>query len=263
MTVPHSLRGQWWLTAVVFTLAAVGVCAAATAQFSAAVAGMWALAAALPLGYALWLLRRSLALNGPPSGSLRADGGTRVYATLGLANGLTLTRGWLYAAVGGFLLVVPPVDSAWRVLPALWYGTGAALDWIDGFVATRFDRRTELGARLDLAFDTMGFLVAPLVAVVWGQLPVWYLSLSAARYVYRAACWARRYRGLPVADLPESRVRRPLAGLQMAFIALALAPATSPALVATVAPVPLVASLAVFCRDYLVVAGHLRRGQAS
>jgi CDP-diacylglycerol--glycerol-3-phosphate 3-phosphatidyltransferase len=49
----------------------------------------------------------------------------------------------------------------------------------------------------------------------------------------------------------------------MAFIALALAPATSPALVATVAPVPLVASLAVFCRDYLVVAGHLRRGQAS
>jgi CDP-diacylglycerol--glycerol-3-phosphate 3-phosphatidyltransferase len=227
MTVPHSLRGQWWLTAVVFTLAAVGVCAAATAQFSAAVAGMWALAAALPLGYALWLLRRSLALNGPPSGSLRADGGTRVYATLGLANGLTLTRGWLYAAVGGFLLVVPPVDSAWR------------------------------------AFDTMGFLVAPLVAVVWGQLPVWYLSLSAARYVYRAACWARRYRGLPVADLPESRVRRPLAGLQMAFIAAALAPATSPALVATIAPVPLVASLAVFCRDYLVVAGHLRRGQAS
>nr|WP_231554243.1 hypothetical protein [Halobellus rufus] len=109
-----------------------------------------------------------------------------------------------------------------------------------------------------MAFDTTGFLVAPVVAVLWGQLPIWYLSLSAARYLFKAGRGLRRRRGLPVYDLPDSLIRRPLAGLQMAFITLALSPLLGLAAIRLPALLVLVPSLAVFLRDYLVVSGRLR-----
>jgi CDP-diacylglycerol--glycerol-3-phosphate 3-phosphatidyltransferase len=186
----------------------------------------------------------------------RPDGGA-VRATLGVANAVTLGRGWLYAGVAGFVLVVPPVDSAWRWAPVAWYGGGILLDWVDGALARTVGNRTVLGERLDMAFDTVGFLVAPLVGVVWGRLPVWYLSISAARYLFKAGRGWRRVRGRPVYDLPTSRLRRPLAALQMVFITVALLPATPGPLIRPLAAVVVVPSLAVFVRDYLVVAGHL------
>jgi CDP-diacylglycerol--glycerol-3-phosphate 3-phosphatidyltransferase len=177
--------------------------------------------------------------------------------TLGIANAVTLGRGWLYAVVAGFLLVVPPIDSAWRWVPVACYGAGAALDWVDGALARTAGRRSELGEKLDMAFDTLGFLVAPLVAVVWGRLPVWYLSISVARYLFKAGRGWRRARGLAVYDLPASRVRRPLAGLQMAFITAALLPVVPVAAVRPAAAVVVVPSLVVFVRDYLVVSGRI------
>lgn len=289
-TIPAALRGRWWLTTAVAALAAVAVAAAAADAFSPTAAVSWLLVTAVPLGYTLWFLRESLALNHPPKPSDAADvadatdapnaadtadttdtadtsdatapdaasdGSSSVYPTLGVANGITIGRGWLYAGVAGFLLVVPAVDSLWRWLPALWYGGGAALDWVDGFVARRIGRRTVLGERLDMAFDTMGFLIAPVVAVAWGALPVWYLSVSAARYCYRFGCWLHERRGGTLRDLPESRVRRPLAGLQMAVITGALLPVTPPRLVWPLATLAVVPSLAVFSRDFLSVTGRL------
>lgn len=173
---------------------------------------------------------------------------------LGVANALTLARGGLFAAVAGFV-TVPPTMVAWG--PAVCYGAGVALDALDGWIARTVGRTTRLGERLDLAFDTLGFVVAPVVAVAWGQLPVWYLSLSAARYVFRAGVGLRRRRGHPVYDLPESRVRRPLAAFQMAFIAVALTPVVGLGAVRLPAAVALAASLAVFGRDYLAVSGRL------
>jgi CDP-diacylglycerol--glycerol-3-phosphate 3-phosphatidyltransferase len=171
---------------------------------------------------------------------------------------VTLGRGWLYAAVAGFLLVVPPTDSVWRWLPVLCYGGGAALDWVDGALARTVGRRSVLGEKLDMAFDTVGFLVAPLVGVVWGRLPLWYLSISVARYLFKAGRGWRRTRGRPVYDLPPSRLRRPLAGLQMAFITAALLPIVPVGAVRVAAAAVVVPSLAVFARDYLVVTGRLR-----
>ncbi|MFB6118014.1 CDP-alcohol phosphatidyltransferase family protein [Halosegnis sp.] len=247
-----SLRGQWWLTGAAFLLATVGMAALLAFAVDRTTAARWLVAAAGPVGYALWALRRGLPANHPPEG-VASDGAGR-HQRLGLANGVTLARGWLYAGVAGFLLVPPIGKVQW--LPALGYGLGAALDRLDGGLARTLGRPTELGRRLDLAFDTLGFLVAPLVAVAWGRLPVWYLSLSAARYLFKFGCWWRRRRGRPVGDLPASRLRRPLAGLQMAFLAVALVPVVFARLVALVAPVVLAPSLAVFARDYLVVAGH-------
>jgi len=52
------------------------------------------------------------------------------------------------------------VETALAWVPALCYGTGVALDKLDGIVARTVGRQTELGRRLDMAFDTFGFVVA-------------------------------------------------------------------------------------------------------
>lgn len=175
---------------------------------------------------------------------------------LGLANCMSIVRGGLYAVVAAFVVVSPAGRLAW--VPAVCYGVGVLLDKADGLVARSVGRETALGRRLDLAFDTFGFVAAPLVAVAWGQLPVWYLSLSAARYVYRAAKYQRRRRGLPLHDRPDSNLGRYLAGGQMAFLTVVLLPVVPPEPVALVAPCALVPSLAVFVRDYLYVSGRLQ-----
>ena len=147
--------------------------------------------------------------------------------------------------------------------PALFYGTGVVLDRLGGTVARCLDQRTVLGERLDMAFDTLGFIVAPLVGVVWGRLPVWYLSIPAARCLFRLGCWARRSRGHPVKDTPGSRVGRPAAALQIVFIAAALSPVALAALVRPAAIIVTLPSLAVFLRDYLAVTRGFRKAKAN
>jgi CDP-diacylglycerol--glycerol-3-phosphate 3-phosphatidyltransferase len=177
----------------------------------------------------------------------------------GLANLVTMLRGALYAVVSGFVVVSPTSVLAW--IPAVAYGTGATLDKLDGTLARTVGRETAVGERLDMAFDTFGFVAAPLLAVVWGQLPVWYLSLSATRYVYRAGTGYRRRQGRPVYDLPDDDLSKYLAGVQMAFLTAALAPFAPTGIVFAVAPLVLAPSLAVFARDFLVVTGRLGRSR--
>ena len=202
-----------------------------------------AVAAGLVWAGQLWYVGRHLG-PGPVLGRL-----------LGLANLLTVARGALFAVVAGFVVVPQGTELAW--VPALAYGTGIALDQVDGTVARTVGQETALGKRLDMAFDSFGFVVAPLVAVLWGQLPVWYLSLSAARYLYRGGLAWRRHRGRPVFPSPEDSLGRYLAGVQMVFVTAALAPAVPTPLVWTVAPFVLAPSLAVFVRDFLTATGRL------
>jgi len=265
-TAPASLRRRYLLVALVGALATAALAALVGTALGVGVATRWLPLAALAVAYTLWALERDLDANHPPTadpGAGSRPDGRVVYGTIGVANGVTLARGWLYAWVAGCLLVAPPTGTAWAWAPALAYGGGAALDWVDGRVASTIGRRTVLGERLDLAFDTMGFLVAPVVAVAWGALPAWYLSISAARYLFKFGCWLRARRDRPVGDLPASAVRRPLAGLQMAVIAFALLPATPRAVVWPVATAAMVPSLAVFARDYLSVTGWFGKPNAN
>lgn len=194
----------------------------------------------------LWYVDRSVNANRVADGPW--------HHLFGLANALTLLRGGLYAIVAGFVVVPADTDLAW--VPALCYGTGVVLDKLDGTVARTIGRETALGRRLDMAFDTFGFVAAPVLAVLWGRLPVWYLSLSAARYVFLAGVYWRRRRGRPVFDTPDSDLGKYFAGGQMVFVTLALTPAVPTALVWTVSPVVLAPSLAVFGRDFLAVSGR-------
>lgn len=280
-TIPAGLRRRYLLSAVVGALATGTLAVLVGNALGAAVATRWVAVAALAVAYTLWALGRSLDANHPPvaddvtttsadeAGTTSAGdgettvGATAVHGTLGVANGVTLARGWLYAWVAGCLLVAPPTGTAWVWAPALAYGGGAALDWVDGRVAITVGRRSVLGERLDLAFDTMGFLVAPVAAVAWGALPAWYLSISGARYLFKFGCWLRERRGRPVGDLPESTVRRPLAGLQMTVVAFALVPLTPVAVVWPVATTAMVPSLGVFARDYLAVTGRFGKANAN
>nr|WP_233265077.1 CDP-alcohol phosphatidyltransferase family protein [Halomarina oriensis] len=170
------------------------------------------------------------------------------YATFGLANALTTGRGLLLAVLAGLFAVPNP---GW--LPALLYGSVVLLDVLDGPVARARDRTSVLGTRLDTAVDAAGLLVAGGLGVALGTLPVWFLAVGAARYCYVAGLWWRRRRGLHVGTLPPSRVRRPLAALQMVVTAAALAPVVGPpvtTLVATVAMTPFVVG---FSLDYRAV----------
>ena len=212
----------------------------------------WLAPVAAVAGFQLIFLHRHLDSNRP-------DGdGIAVYRSLGLPNLVTLGRGGLVAALAGLGALTPRPEIAW--FPAVLYGAGVLLDFADGFLARRTERTTVLGSKLDMAIDTTGFLVAPIVGVLWDQLPVWYLSLSAARYLFKFGCWLRCRRGKPVFDLPPSRLRRPLAGVQMGFITLALVPVVPLATIRPLAGVILAASLSVFIRDYLAVAGRYAPG---
>lgn len=238
-------RGTATMTALgaAAVAAAVGGWALVASEVSHAVANRWTVVAGAVLVVQLGYLAYHLDADRPA-------------VVLEPPNLVTLARGALYAATAGFLFVAPSTPAvAWA--PAACYGTGIMLDLVDGRLARRTGRTTALGAKLDHAFDTLGFVAAPLVGVAWGRLPLVYLSLSAARYVYRGGVWWRRRRGRFVGKLPGSRIRRPLAAAQMALIAVALAPTLPASVLHPLAAAAAVPSLVVFVRDYLVVTGRL------
>ena len=171
----------------------------------------------------------------------------------GLANAITELRSGLYGVVAGLAVAAPTAAVAW--LPGLCYGVGVVLDKLDGTIARTIGRETTLGERLDMTVDTAGFVAAPVVAVVWGLLPWWYLSLSVARYVFLGVRWLRRARGLTVFERPDSDLGKYLAGVQMLFLTAVLLPAVPTDLGWRLAPVVLAPSLAVFGRDILAISG--------
>lgn len=244
-----ALRRRWRI-AVATGVAALAVGTTAVADVVGAATGWrWAVGAAVVVGFVLATFRYHLPRNHPPEAPEKRR------QSVGAANSVTLCRGGLIAAVAGFLLVEPSGSLAW--IPATCYGIAAALDWVDGRLAHATDGDTVLGARLDMAVDTTGLLIAAIVGVRWGPIPAWYLLMPAARYAYRGAVGLRERRGRPVDDLPESRLRRPVAGLQMAFVAVALVPVTPTGVVRPIAAIAVTVGLAVFVRDFLSVTRRL------
>jgi CDP-diacylglycerol---glycerol-3-phosphate 3-phosphatidyltransferase len=175
---------------------------------------------------------------------------------LGLANELSLFRGWLIAGTGGFLVITTPAPSL-ALIPALLYSIAAICDRLDGWMARRTQHCTQLGAELDTAYDALGLAVAPLLAVSYGKVPSVYLLVSAAYYVFIAGLAWRQHQHKPTSPLLPSPLRRTLAGMQMGFIAVVLWPSIA-------VPVSHVASLAFmtplllgFAMDWLVVSGRI------
>jgi CDP-diacylglycerol--glycerol-3-phosphate 3-phosphatidyltransferase len=143
--------------------------------------------------------------------------------------------------------------AAWY--PALLYTTGDLADYLDGYLARKTNQVTPLGEALDLEWDALGMLVAFSLAVHYGVLPVWFLALGFARYLYIFAVALRRRRGEPIHPLPPSDSRRPLAGLTMGFVSVMLWPIVPPDAAMLAGAFFFVPFAAGFLRDGLVVTG--------
>jgi len=185
----------------------------------------------------------------------------RCFATLGAANWITLLRGSGLVGLAGFFPLAVGQSAgldgplAWG--PGLLYLGVSAADLLDGLVARRQGRETELGKRLDISTDAAGLLVASLLAVALGRLPAFYLLVGLAYYPFVIGLWFRRRQGLPVVALRPRPYARIMAGFQMGLVGVALLPVAARQLTTLAAIIFMTPLLAGFLRDWLVVSCRL------
>ena len=170
---------------------------------------------------------------------------------IGVANGITLFRGWLLAFFVGLVVSTP---TSTRVLGSLFV-LAVSLDALDGEIARR-TTETVLGTRLDTATDALAVLVGAGAAVWLDVVPGWYLLAGVLWYLYAAGLHLRQRAGKPVCELPESRVRPLVGSAQFAVIALALSIGTATLWLSALAGVALIGLAASFSRDWTAATGQ-------
>ena len=257
MGVPARLVVSWWKVAL------LGCCAVVGANLAIRV--LWQLpfdwrrftGPLLPLAYVLAALRSGLPLN-------RRPGDTRVFDRLGAANAITMGRGALVSLLACFwswpAAVAFSIHHVYAWLPGLIYIAAALLDLADGAVARRCGQITRLGERLDTRFDALGLLCAVGVGIGLKQLPLIYLAVALAYYVFSAGTIARRRSGRVVMPLTPRPAARLSAGFTMGFVGAALLPLFRPPATTLAAGVFMIPLLAGFLRDWLVVSGRIQPG---
>ena len=257
MRIPKSLGIYWWTTAL------ISFCAVLV--FNLFLSSHWRIPfdwtrfvlPLLPLIYVLAVLRSGLPLNHRP-------GETQVLAHLGMANGITMVRGVLVSVLACFWnwpAAIPlSIHHSFAWLPGIIYITAALLDLVDGLVARRTDHVTRLGERLDTLFDALGLLTAVLAGIALNQLPLSYLAVALAYYIFSAGIRVRRRTGRLVIPLKSRPAARLIAGFNMGFLATALLPIYRPPATTIGAMVFMIPLLAGFLRDWLVVSGRIKSG---
>lgn len=183
-------------------------------------------------------------------------------STLGAGNGLTLVRGLAYGLMAGFLLA--PRPGGWLDwMPASLYLLACIGDFFDGYLARITNHATRLGEVLDMEFDSIGMMIALLLAVGYGQLPPIYLTLGLARFLFIGGLTLRRRWHKPEFPMTASLYRRVVAGAHMGFVAVVLWPTLTPPVTylgGVVFGLPIVLS---FGRDWLVMTGWIDPTRAS
>ena len=80
-----------------------------------------------------------------------------------------------------FLYVVQNPSSGDRWLALGLFLVAALTDWLDGYVARRFNQVTDLGKFLDPLVDKLLIFAPLLVLIEWGTLPAWGVFLVLTR----------------------------------------------------------------------------------
>jgi CDP-diacylglycerol--glycerol-3-phosphate 3-phosphatidyltransferase len=100
-------------------------------------------------------------------------------------------------------------------------------------------------------------VIAPVLAVLYGQLPIWYLLISAARYLFVVGQWLLKRQGRAIYNLTSSTTRRAMAGFHMGFVGVILLPIFSPPGTHIAATLFMLPFLGGFVRDWSVVSGAI------
>ena len=252
----NSLRTLWWAAAGLCMLMLAGGFLFLRPVSSRREALQWILQAMIIMFYELGLLRYGLRWNYHPVEKV-------LRSNLGYGTWLTIIRGGLIAVLGGYLFQPWPASiffsgqHSW--IPGLLFITASILDFLDGRVARAHRQESRLGTFLDINLDALGLLVAPLVAVWYGQLPAAYLSVGAVYYVYVAGIRLRKKYSKPVVEPGPWRGARIIAGIQMCLVGIALLPIADPAITKPAAYAAMTPLLAGFVRDWMIVCGYLKR----
>lgn len=247
------LQKAWW-TAFLFCLILIMVGLSGLASvWQPSVVLRWLLQAAAVNAYVLWLLWKALKQNDPPPTKT-------LHAVLGYANWLTMLRGFLVGALAGFLFQTSAMtagQSSWLTwLPGAIYVLAAVLDYVDGYVARITGQESPLGEWLDTKIDALGLLIAPLVAIGYGRLPIFYAAVGFVYYVFHFGIWYREKTGRPVTRLNPHPAKRMIAGFQMGLVALALLPVFSRPATTITALIFMTPLMVGFFRDWLIVCGY-------
>jgi CDP-diacylglycerol--glycerol-3-phosphate 3-phosphatidyltransferase len=240
---------RYWVLPSVFFLVGFAVFFAFLA-LAPQVPGVWALAALPVLVYELAFLKRKEHLN-------RRDEGTPLRDRLGIANGISLVRGFLLALLVAFLFAPEP-DGWFRWLPAVLYTVAIVTDFFDGLVARKTNTTTLLGEALDMEFDGIGILVAVSLCVSYRILPPAFLAVGFARYAFLGGLWIVRRLGRETHALPFSRRRKIMAGAQMVVLAALLVPGVSVTFAVVAETAVAIPFLVGFAKDWLFAAGFLQ-----
>ncbi|MDQ4502780.1 CDP-alcohol phosphatidyltransferase family protein [Sinomonas sp. ASV322] len=141
---------------------------------------------------------------------------------LTVPNVLTVVR---FMGVPLFMwLVLGPREYAWAVVVL---GIMGGTDWVDGYVARRFDQTSKLGRVLDPAADRLALMAVALTLVLAGVVQWWYLAAFVVPDVVLGITSLFYFRSHP--DLPVSRIGK----LRTAFLLIG-----TPLLVLSKLPIP-------------------------
>jgi CDP-diacylglycerol---glycerol-3-phosphate 3-phosphatidyltransferase len=219
----------------------------------------WLVQTLVVLSFVHFRLHCHLGENHSPAGGEPAS-------SLGVANRITLGRGWGISCLAGMIFLPGPMFSGGAIwvayIPGLLYLAIGCADFIDGLWARRTGTESVLGRRLDVEMDALGMLAASALAAWLGRLPLFYLLVGASYYMFRFGIWYRGRRGrvvLPLKDRPTARI---LAGLNMGFLCAALLPVPAPQVLKLAAVCFSVPLLVGFLWDWFQVSARLTEDRA-
>jgi cardiolipin synthase (CMP-forming) len=115
---------------------------------------------------------------GPVTESVPAAAPSRFDGMWNVPNLITLVR---LLCLPVFLYVLFGLDRP--VAAALILGALSATDWVDGYIARRFDQVSEFGKIFDPTVDRLLFVVAITAIILYGGIPVWFAIAVLAREV--------------------------------------------------------------------------------
>lgn len=149
-----------------------------------------------------------------------------------LATKITLFRFFLiplfaYLFVSYLSLPLGERNETYRLIAAAIFLFAAISDWIDGWIARRFNQKSRLGSILDPLADK-GLLITALILLSWNQvtnewrLPIWFPVLIISRDVMVLIACAVIYLLLGKLEVKPNRLGKTATALQMITLLAAM-----------------------------------------